>query len=134
MIRRPPRSTLDRSSAASDVYKRQLLEPYAGTREQRALLRGWTSTLIGRYIGAMTWSVVDNGHLHLAIAPRAELEVAMLKHCLLYTSDAADERSSVDLGGRRIIKKKTAYHTQQSVSLNKTEIILCIDDAAETVI
>ena len=32
--------------------------------------------------------------------------------CLLYTSDAADERSSVDLGGRRIIKKKryiTAY-------------------------
>ena len=26
--------------------------------------------------------------------------------CLLYTSDAADERSSVDLGGRRIIKKK----------------------------
>ena len=28
--------------------------------------------------------------------------------CLLYTSDAADERSSVDLGGRRIIKKKTA--------------------------
>ena len=31
-----------------------------------------------------------------------------MKHdsCLLYTSDAADERSSVDLGGRRIIKKK----------------------------
>ena len=28
------------------------------------------------------------------------------KDCLLYTSDAADERSSVDLGGRRIIKKK----------------------------
>ena len=29
-----------------------------------------------------------------------------IKCCLLYTSDAADERSSVDLGGRRIIKKK----------------------------
>ena len=25
MIRRPPRSTLDRSSAASDVYKRQII-------------------------------------------------------------------------------------------------------------
>ena len=25
--------------------------------------------------------------------------------CLLYTSDAADEEDSVDLGGRRIIKK-----------------------------
>ena len=33
--------------------------------------------------------------------------------CLLYTSDAADERSSVDLGGRRIIKKKTPHaHTR----------------------
>ena len=30
--------------------------------------------------------------------------------CLLYTSDAADERSSVDLGGRRIIKKKKNTH------------------------
>ena len=29
--------------------------------------------------------------------------------CLLYTSDAADERSSVDLGGRRIIKKKKCH-------------------------
>ena len=26
--------------------------------------------------------------------------------CLLYTSDAADEEDSVDLGSRRIIKKK----------------------------
>ena len=31
--------------------------------------------------------------------------------CLLYTSDAADERSSVDLGGRRIIKKKTQQNS-----------------------
>ena len=30
----------------------------------------------------------------------------LIYFCLLYTSDAADERSSVDLGGRRIIKKK----------------------------
>ena len=31
--------------------------------------------------------------------------------CLLYTSDAADERSSVALGGRRIIKKKNDVAT-----------------------
>src|SRR5678815_5981700 len=31
--------------------------------------------------------------------------VLVFQDCLLYTSDAADERSSVDLGGRRIIKK-----------------------------
>ena len=34
------------------------------------------------------------------------LIVYVVYHCLLYTSDAADARSSVDLGGRRIIKKK----------------------------
>ena len=33
-------------------------------------------------------------------------EVAIGMTCLLYTSDAADERSRVDLGGRRFIKKK----------------------------
>ena len=30
----------------------------------------------------------------------------MSSTCLLYTSDAADEEDSVDLGGRRIVKKK----------------------------
>ena len=42
--------------------------------------------------------------------------------CLLYTSDAADERSSVDLGGRRIIKKKkTTYHVGQDIIINKQQ-------------
>ena len=35
------------------------------------------------------------------------------KACLLYTSDAADERSSVDLGGCRIIKKKIQKKKKQ---------------------
>ena len=38
--------------------------------------------------------------------PEGQPAGAQLMACLLYTSDAADERSSVDLGGRRIIKKK----------------------------
>ena len=39
-----------------------------------------------------------------------------LYRCLLYTSDAADERSSVDLGGRRIIKKKNnTLHTSTAI-------------------
>ena len=38
--------------------------------------------------------------------------------CLLYTSDAADERSSVDLGGRRIIKKKNIDRRRRSESDN----------------
>ena len=36
----------------------------------------------------------------------ADPDGVSISSCLLYTSDAADERSSVDLGGRRIIKKK----------------------------
>eukprot|EP00831_Metopus_contortus_P063095 TRINITY_DN55440_c0_g1_i1.p1 TRINITY_DN55440_c0_g1~~TRINITY_DN55440_c0_g1_i1.p1 ORF type:complete len:178 (-),score=16.47 TRINITY_DN55440_c0_g1_i1:36-527(-) len=34
--------------------------------------------------------------------------------CLLYTSDAADDTPCVDLGGRRIIKKKTQNKKRQS--------------------
>ena len=34
------------------------------------------------------------------------IDPTTVKICLLYTSDGADERSSVDLGGGRIIKKK----------------------------
>ena len=34
----------------------------------------------------------------------------LLQGCLLYTSDAADDLLCVDLGGRRIIKKKTPHN------------------------
>ena len=44
----------------------------------------------------------DKGFLRV----RKDRNMQMDGTCLLYTSDAADERSSVDLGGRRIIKKK----------------------------
>ena len=52
---------------------------------------------------------------HVGAHPRRVIGLA--EGCLLYTSDAADERSSVDLGGRRIIKKKkTTQIRQTSVS------------------
>eukprot|EP00656_Telonema_subtile_P023304 TRINITY_DN246_c0_g1_i6.p1 TRINITY_DN246_c0_g1~~TRINITY_DN246_c0_g1_i6.p1 ORF type:complete len:188 (+),score=35.55 TRINITY_DN246_c0_g1_i6:152-715(+) len=38
--------------------------------------------------------------------PKHRLAMYLPHTCLLYTSDAADEEDSVDLGGRRIIKKK----------------------------
>ena len=38
--------------------------------------------------------------------------------CLLYTSDAADERSSVDLGGRRIIKQKKKKKNNKQTPIN----------------
>ena len=43
-------------------------------------------------------------------------------NCLLYTSDAADERSSVDLGGRRIIKKKTKENKKKHTKRKKQYI------------
>ena len=45
-----------------------------------------------------------------------------LNGCLLYTSDAADERSSVDLGGRRIIKKKNRENSRgRHIHKNNTQ-------------
>ena len=59
----------------------------------------------------MELSKVDLSGVAIAAGLAAALQIAVgafsgLYVCLLYTSDAADERSSVDLGGRRIIKKK----------------------------
>src|SRR5664280_2007853 len=39
----------------------------------------------------------------LTLGLRALDNIKNIKECLLYTSDAADEEDSVDLGGRRII-------------------------------
>ena len=74
---------LVRSRGLGDVYKRQLRH-----RSRRA------ARLAGARRGA---GIGRQGGLHQLHAVRA---------CLLYTSDAADERSRVDLGGRRNIKKK----------------------------
>ena len=53
-----------------------------------------------------------------------------LQTCLLYTSDAADDGYSVDLGGRRIIKKiffkqKTAYEISEGLVGSE----MCIRDS-----
>ena len=44
-----------------------------------------------------------------------------IKNCLLYTSDAADDLLCVDIGGRRIIKKKnkTKTNTNKHVKIHK---------------
>ena len=48
---------------------------------------------------------------HAHEADGIEVE-ALFDACLLYTSDAADALLCVDIGGRRIITKKTVYTTQ----------------------
>ena len=54
----------------------------------------------------LSQSCYDRERLYQEVWIEPARNVAKLYGCLLYTSDAADERSSVDLGGRRIIKKK----------------------------
>ena len=44
--------------------------------------------------------------------------VVMIYGCLLYTSDAADDLLCVDLGGRRIIKKKNRTHHHITTALH----------------
>ena len=45
MIRRPPRSTLDRSSAASDVYKRQVLQGIC-EEDEKEIMKDLVSEII----------------------------------------------------------------------------------------
>ena len=74
---------LVRSRGLGDVYKRQ-----GGGSSSGSWSPVWPSEEFWARLGS-----------HESLAGRSS-------RCLLYTSDAADERSSVDLGGRRIIKKK----------------------------
>ena len=74
---------LVRSRGLGDVYKRQV------------------DTLA---VDLVTFARLAFGEV--AMGFRMGLQIDQTRTCLLYTSDAADERSSVDLGGRRIIKKK----------------------------
>ena len=78
---------LVRSRGLGDVYKRQV---YVWSIQAGRTLE----SSLGYFINPLLNVVM--GYLFLG--------------CLLYTSDAADERSSVDLGGRRIIKKKKTLH------------------------
>ena len=75
---------LVRSRGLGDVYKRQGIPTAPSSRP------------------SITRPSVRAIRSHVAVDPSSNAVA-----CLLYTSDAADERSSVDLGGRRIIKKKT---------------------------
>ena len=66
-------------------------------------------------LGGSTKAQVREEAAERGFAVARKLDSHDICFCLLYTSDAADERSSVDLGGRRIIKKKN-----NKISVGKT--------------
>ncbi|GAB5799344.1 hypothetical protein JMUB7513_27630 [Staphylococcus aureus] len=49
---------------------------------------------------------IEQGEIIVEVDENLYALTSVSYNCLLYTSDAADEEDSVDLGGRRIIKKK----------------------------
>eukprot|EP00825_Cyclidium_porcatum_P007534 TRINITY_DN13774_c0_g1_i3.p2 TRINITY_DN13774_c0_g1~~TRINITY_DN13774_c0_g1_i3.p2 ORF type:complete len:129 (-),score=29.58 TRINITY_DN13774_c0_g1_i3:37-423(-) len=57
-------------------------------------------------------SLLEEEHLEYIVGAR-------LRSCLLYTSDAADDMQCVDLGGRRIIKKKKKIRNEERIQQNK---------------
>ena len=57
------------------------------------------------FYDTLRFGILGGGQLGRMLLQKAA-DFNVTNCCLLYTSDAADERSSVDLGGRRIIKKK----------------------------
>src|SRR5665811_2608824 len=57
--------------------------------------------------GDSLWSGGHGGYGYSrALRGGGDLRWTVYRACLLYTSDAADDLTRVDLGGRRIIKKK----------------------------
>ena len=87
---------LVRSRGLGDVYKRQMQNHCGVFRFADKLKEGVSKIL-----------AVQKDVERVEIRDKSQVfNTARVEACLLYTSDAADERSSVDLGGRRIIKKK----------------------------
>ena len=60
MFRRPPRSTLERSSAASDVYKRQAIK-LVGQLEGILLDPVYTGRAMGGLIDLIRWGAFTRG-------------------------------------------------------------------------
>ena len=98
---------------AAGLAKRLLEEAKENAdREAREIIASSIQRVTRDYVNEATISVVPIAN-----------DAMKGRICLLYTSDAADERSSVDLGGRRIIKKKktsTITDTTRSKQTNKT--------------
>ena len=106
------------------MYKRQILEQSLAYEKKQA--GNSIERLIQLYIQDLKNFKLETADRDLKkLETSADVSDYFLeqKHntCLLYTSDAADERSSVDLGGRRIIKKKKKTKTETYVMHKKKQ-------------
>ena len=99
---------LVRSRGLGDVYKRQeqlyTLIVYSPEEIFTSTFNGLYKRMLEKMDTTSGFELLENNNFN-----RFRIFIKLCS-CLLYTSDAADERSSVDLGGRRIIKKKKNEH------------------------
>ena len=66
------------------------------------------------------WGHNSDGQMGIGTSNKQQW-IPVTVRCLLYTSDAADERSSVDLGGPRIIQKKKECANQHKQTRSTKE-------------
>src|SRR5664280_3686321 len=106
----------DRYNAGKHAYSRRMLmriiimASIDGVFSSRKIMKLTNENFVYTYLSGKE-SPDFRTILRFKIQARRMMEKAFIStvhiaNCLLYTSDAADEEDSVDLGGRRIIKKK----------------------------
>ena len=101
----------------TELFKNRMVLPFEGEWEKfrhvihHELVHAF---LNDKFYGGTIQSLISGG-------AKIELPIWMNEGlaCLLYTSDAADERSSVDLGGPRIIKKKKNIEQKKHRTIEK---------------
>ena len=101
---------LVRSRGLGDVYKRQGVKKKPQTRPTSSVSTASPVT---------HGSAQDEVCMNFLGFAYSQIDIGCSYSCLLYTSDAADERSSVDLGGRRIIKNKQKKKKKNRAMLRK---------------
>ena len=80
--------------------------PYCGSVEQRAMLRAFTSTLVGRYIRAVSLNPEGKkGEARIKIEPEAETEVAVLKQLTWHYVISDPALAIQQHGFRRVIQR-----------------------------
>eukprot|EP00831_Metopus_contortus_P046173 TRINITY_DN37062_c0_g1_i1.p1 TRINITY_DN37062_c0_g1~~TRINITY_DN37062_c0_g1_i1.p1 ORF type:complete len:163 (-),score=44.79 TRINITY_DN37062_c0_g1_i1:51-539(-) len=138
---------VERSRGLGDVYKRQLfccLQPFTYLRVHRMPVLFPTKYMLEKYgkpdspPAEVYANVAQDIFSKTFGLPKSDISLQQKEDffqylfgsdkgnfkldqyiCLLYTSDAADDTPCVDLGGRRIIKKKTLSKKQQAMDRQK---------------
>jgi len=67
---------------------------------------GEVNSIQGIFLDSIFFNEENGFSIGTVLVTEHQCPEEQLKLCLLYTSDAADDLLCVDLGGRRIIKKK----------------------------